>query len=80
MPLKKLSVRGVEWEYATGGRGEQAILLFHGAVGGAETMQWLAESFADEYRTVAPTVADVRRVEDLIDLLLAVRLIRAGDR
>ena len=72
MPLKKLSVRGVEWEYATGGRGEQAILLFHGAVGGAETMQWLAESFADEYRTVAPTVADVRGLTEVCDAASAI--------
>jgi pimeloyl-ACP methyl ester carboxylesterase len=72
MPLKKLTVRGVEWEYATGGRGEQTILLFHGAVGGAETMQWLAESFADEYRTIAPTVADVSRLEEVCDAASAI--------
>jgi len=72
MPLKKLTVRGVEWEYATGGRGEQAILLFHGAVGGAETMQWLAERFADEYRTVAPTVADVSRLGEVCDAASAI--------
>jgi pimeloyl-ACP methyl ester carboxylesterase len=72
MSLKKLTVRGVEWEYATGGRGEQTILLFHGAVGGAETMQWLAERFADEYRTVAPTVADVRKLEEVCDAASAI--------
>ena len=72
MPLKTLNVRGVEWEYATGGRGEQAILLFHGAVGGAETMQWLAENFADEYRTVAPTIADVSRLDEVCDAASAI--------
>jgi pimeloyl-ACP methyl ester carboxylesterase len=70
--LKKLTVGGVEWEYATGGRGEQTILLFHGAVGGAETMQWLAERFADEYRTIAPTVADVRQLEKVCDAASAI--------
>jgi pimeloyl-ACP methyl ester carboxylesterase len=72
MSFKKLTVRGVEWEYATGGRGAQTILLFHGAVGGAETMQWLAERFADEYRTIAPTVADVRRLEEVCDAASAI--------
>jgi maspardin len=72
MALKKLTVRGVEWEYATGGRGAQAILLFHGAVGGAETMGWLAERFADEYRTIAPTVADVGRLEEVCDAASAI--------
>ncbi|HEV3469811.1 MAG TPA: alpha/beta hydrolase [Pyrinomonadaceae bacterium] len=72
MPLKKLTVGGVEWEYTTGGRGEQTILLFHGAVGGAETMQWLAERFGDEYRTIAPTVADVRRLAEVCDAASAI--------
>lgn len=72
MPLKKLTVRGVEWEYATGGRGEQTILMFHGAVGGAETMQWLAEALADEYRTIAPTVADVRGLGEVCDAASAI--------
>jgi len=72
MPLKKLNVGGVEWEYATGGRGEQTILMFHGAVGGAETMQWLAERFGDEYRTIAPTVADVRRLGEVCDAASAI--------
>ncbi|MDQ3805904.1 MAG: alpha/beta hydrolase [Acidobacteriota bacterium] len=72
MPLKKLTVGGVEWEYATGGRGAQTILLFHGAVGGAETMQWLAERFAGEYRTIAPTVADVRRLGEVCDAASAI--------
>jgi pimeloyl-ACP methyl ester carboxylesterase len=72
MSLKTLSVRGVEWEYASGGRGEQTIPLFHGAVGGAETMQWLAENFADEYRTIAPTVADVSRLEEVCDAASAI--------
>lgn len=72
MPLKKLTVGGVEWEYATGGRGRETILLFHGAVGGAETMQWLAERFGDEYRTIAPTVADVRRLGEVCDAASAI--------
>jgi len=70
--MKKLTVGGVEWEYAAGGRGEQTILMFHGAVGGAETMQWLAERFADEYRTIAPTVADVRRLDEVCDAASAI--------
>ncbi|MCA1634535.1 MAG: alpha/beta hydrolase [Acidobacteria bacterium] len=72
MPEKKLTVKGVEWEYVTGGRGPQTLLMFHGAVGGAETMQWLADAFADECRTIAPTVAGVRTLEEVCDAASAI--------
>jgi pimeloyl-ACP methyl ester carboxylesterase len=72
MPDKKLTIKGVEWEYLTGGRGEQTVLMFHGAVGGAETMQWLADALGDEYRTIAPTVAPVRTLEEVCDAASAI--------
>jgi pimeloyl-ACP methyl ester carboxylesterase len=72
MPEKKLNIKGVEWEYLTGGRGEQTLLMFHGAVGGAESMQWLADAFADEYRTIAPTIAGVRTLEEVCDAASAI--------
>ncbi|HEU4594556.1 MAG TPA: alpha/beta hydrolase [Pyrinomonadaceae bacterium] len=72
MPDKKLIIKGVEWEYATGGRGAQTILMFHGAVGGAETMRWLADAFGDEYRTIAPTVAGVRTLAEVCDATSAI--------
>jgi pimeloyl-ACP methyl ester carboxylesterase len=67
MTEKKLVIRGVEWRYATGGRGRETVLLFHGAVGGAETMRSLAAALGDEYRTVAPTIADVRTLDEVCD-------------
>jgi pimeloyl-ACP methyl ester carboxylesterase len=72
MPEKSLNIRGVEWRYETGGRGVQTILLLHGAVGGAETMRRLAEGFADEYRTVAPTLADAHTLAEVCDALSAI--------
>jgi pimeloyl-ACP methyl ester carboxylesterase len=72
MPDKKLTIKGVEWEYTTGGRGEQTFLMFHGAVGGAETMRWLADAFGDEYRTIAPTVAGVRTLDEVCDATSAI--------
>src|SRR5215211_1484092 len=72
MPEKSLKIRGVEWHYVTGGRGEQTLLLFHGAVGGAETMRWLAGAFADEYRTITPTVADVSTLDEVCDAASAI--------
>ena len=72
MPDKKLTIRGVEWEYSTGGRGEQTVLMFHGAVGGAETMRWLADALGDEYRTVAPTIAPVRTLSEVCDAASAI--------
>ncbi|MCA1591352.1 MAG: alpha/beta hydrolase [Acidobacteria bacterium] len=45
---KKIAIKGVEWEYTTGGRGERAVLMFHGAVGGAEGVGWLADALSAE--------------------------------
>src|SRR5215208_5816477 len=72
MPDKSLKIRGVEWHYITGGGGEQTMLLFHGAVGGAETMRRLASAFEDEYRTIAPTVADVSTLGEVCDAASAI--------
>ncbi|HWS89353.1 MAG TPA: alpha/beta hydrolase [Pyrinomonadaceae bacterium] len=72
MPDKSIKIGGVEWHYVTGGRGEQTLLLFHGAVGGAETMRWLASAFEDEYRTVTPTVADVSTLGEVCDAASAI--------
>src|SRR3954467_1503335 len=72
MSEKKLNVGGVEWEYETAGRGREAMLLFHGAVGGAETMRALAEGFADEFRTISPTVADVSTLDEVCDAVSAI--------
>jgi 3-oxoadipate enol-lactonase len=69
---KSLTIKGVEWRYVTGGRGGQTVLLLHGAVGGAETMSRLASAFEDEYRTVAPTVADVSTLAEVCDALSAI--------
>src|SRR5215213_1267173 len=70
--MKSLNINGVEWEYETAGRGREAMLLFHGAVGGAETMRALAEGFADDFRTVAPTVADVSTLDEVCDAASAI--------
>ena len=72
MTEKSLNIGGVEWRYVTGGRGEKTLLLFHGAVGGAETMRALAAAFEDEYRTIAPTVADVSTLAEVCDAASAI--------
>ena len=73
MTEKKLTIGGVEWEYATGGaRGRQTVLMFHGAVGGAEGLRWLADALGDEYYTVAPTVAPVRTLREVCDAASAI--------
>jgi pimeloyl-ACP methyl ester carboxylesterase len=72
MTEKSLNINGVEWEYETAGRGRETLLLFHGAVGGAETMRALAGAFADEFRTIAPTVADVNTLDEVCDAASAI--------
>jgi len=71
MTEKSLNIKGVEWRYATQGRGRETILLLHDAFGGAETMQPLADALAEDYRVVAPTVADVPTLEEVCDALSA---------
>src|SRR5215210_2658182 len=72
MTEKSLNIGGIEWRYVAGGRGEKTLLLFHGAVGGAETMRTLAEAFGDEYRTISPTVADVSTLAEVCDAASAI--------
>jgi pimeloyl-ACP methyl ester carboxylesterase len=72
MSEKKLVIKGVEWNYATGGRGPETVLLFHGAVGGAETMRSLADALEDDYRTIAPTIADVHTLDEVCDAVSAI--------
>ncbi|PYS98631.1 MAG: hypothetical protein DMF65_10160 [Acidobacteria bacterium] len=72
MNEKKLLIKGVEWSYATGGRGRQTVLLLHGAVGGAETCALLAAALGDDYRTVAPTIADVQTLDEVCDAVSAI--------
>lgn len=72
MTEKSLSIKGVEWRYATGGRGRETILLLHDTFGGAETLETLAGRFADEYRTIAPTIADARSLEEVCDAVSAI--------
>jgi len=69
---KALNIRGVEWRYATGGRGRETVLMFHEAFGGAETMRGLASALADEYRTIAPTLTDVRTLKEVCDAASAI--------
>src|ERR1700755_580173 len=72
MNEKSLNIKGVEWEYETGGSGAETLLLFHEAVGGAETMRALAEGFADEFRTITPTIADVDTLDEVCDAASAI--------
>jgi pimeloyl-ACP methyl ester carboxylesterase len=72
MSEKSLNIKGVEWRYLTAGAGRQTLLMFHGAVGGAETMRLLADSFADEYRIIAPTIADVQTLDEVCDAASAI--------
>jgi pimeloyl-ACP methyl ester carboxylesterase len=69
---KRLTIGGVDWHYTTGGRGPKTILMFHGAVGGAETLQALADAFGDSFRTIAPTVAPVETLAEVCDAASAI--------
>ena len=69
---KKLKIGDVEWEYVTDGRGARTVLTFHGAAGGAESLSWLSDALAGEFRTVAVTVADVPSLGRVCDAASAI--------
>jgi len=62
---KRIVIGGLEWKYIIGGQGERAMLLFHGAVGGGDSMYWLSDAFKDQCRIIAPTVANTHSLDEL---------------
>lgn len=54
---RRLQCAGREWEYWVAGAG-QPVVAFHGAVGGAETMEWFIESFAGRFRVIVPSLGE----------------------
>ena len=72
MEKKTIVTDNVEWEYLVGGMGRRAILMFHGAVGGAESMQLIAGAFTDEYRIIAPTIANVQSLGQMCSAVRAI--------
>jgi pimeloyl-ACP methyl ester carboxylesterase len=62
---KRIVIGGLEWTYIMGGQGERAMLLFHGAVGGGDSMYWLSDAFKDQCRIIAPTLANTHSLDEL---------------
>jgi pimeloyl-ACP methyl ester carboxylesterase len=69
---KRIVINGLEWTYVTGGQGERAMLLFHGFVGGGDSMHWLTDVFKDRYRIIAPTIANTRSLNTLCSAVSAI--------
>jgi pimeloyl-ACP methyl ester carboxylesterase len=65
MEEKRIVIGGLEWTYFTGGQGDRAMLLFHGAVGGGDSMYWLSHAFKNQRRIIAPTVASTHSLDEL---------------
>ena len=65
MQEKRIVIGGLEWTYITDGQGERAMLLFHGAVGGGDSMYWLSDAFKDQCRIIAPTLANTHSLDEL---------------
>lgn len=72
MPDKSLKIKGVEWHYVTGGRGEKTILLFDGTFGGVDALRLLADALEDEYRVIRPTAASVKTLTEVCDAASAI--------
>lgn len=52
---KHLDVAGTEWEYISGGQGEETLLLLPGAFGNPEISFKIIMALENDYRVIAPT-------------------------
>lgn len=66
-PPKHLTFRDTKWEYISGGRGKQTLLLLPGALSVGESTFPLIEAFENEYRIVAPSYALSLTMKGLCD-------------
>jgi hypothetical protein len=79
---KRIVIGGLEWTYIIGGQGERVMLLFHGAIGGGDSMYWLSDAFKDQYRIIAPTLANTHSLDALctaVDTILIGQGHKQGD-
>ena len=68
-PYRRLTTRGVEWEYIASGQGEQALLILGGAMSTSFDHILRAEA---EYRVLSPTYPPVGKMGPLTDGLAAI--------
>lgn len=66
-PVRRATVRGVEWEYLTGGKGERNLLLLPGAQGTGASVWANAEHFSHQFRWVAPCYPPLATMVELTD-------------
>jgi maspardin len=66
-PVRRAIVRGVEWEYLTGGEGDRNLLLLPGAQGTGASVWANAEHFSQRFRWVAPSYPPLATMTELAD-------------
>jgi pimeloyl-ACP methyl ester carboxylesterase len=66
-PVRRAMVRGVEWEYLTGGEGDRNLLLLPGAQGTGASIWANAEHFSHRFRWVAPSYPPLATMAELTD-------------
>lgn len=66
-PVRRATVRGVEWEYLTGGEGDRNLLLLPGAQGTGASVWGNAEHFSRRFRWVAPCYPPLDSMTELAD-------------
>jgi pimeloyl-ACP methyl ester carboxylesterase len=71
-PAKLLIVKGIAWEYAAFGSGQEAILFLHGMTGAYDIWWQQMQGLQDHYRVVSVTYPAVDSLEALSDGVLAI--------
>ena len=66
-PAKNIAEAGTDWEYLSGGRGEEALLYLTGAFGRGENAFRRILALESEYRVVAPSYPSVTTMVQLVD-------------
>src|SRR5690349_14573533 len=71
-PIQKTSVNGVEWEYLTGGEGDEVVLLLVGGLRVADAGFRAMLELERDFCVITPTYARVETMAELCDGLAGI--------
>jgi len=63
--IKQIEFNGKMIEYIAAGKGEKTLLMFHGALGSAETPYNEILRLKDRYRVITPTIRDIGSLDEI---------------
>lgn len=65
--IKRINIRGKEWEYISCGKGKITFLMFPGGGQTAQSNYKLIDSFKNEFKVICPTIYDVDSIGEFCE-------------